>query len=148
MGFPKSFVAGRFMEKHQESSFSCSAGADDWASRFEQHFLEGSPREANPAQCKEQNVTMENQSSNVSAPRERNSIAWLLVLGDITIRIPLVCIACQGVGSVRFTFRNRSALKTTQTELKLIAALARIGLRSKPKKGYSAPAATGTPSAL
>jgi hypothetical protein len=31
--------------------------------------------------------------------------------------------------------RNRSALPMTETELKVIAALAMIGLRSRPKKG-------------
>jgi len=41
--------------------------------------------------------------------------------------------------------RNRKALPTTDTELKLIAAAAIIGLSSSPKKGYSTPAATGTP---
>ena len=34
------------------------------------------------------------------------------------------------------------------TELKLIAAAAIIGLKSSPKNGYSTPAAIGTPSAL
>ncbi len=36
----------------------------------------------------------------------------------------------------------------TETELKIMAALARMGLRSKPKNGYNAPAAMGTPSRL
>jgi hypothetical protein len=36
----------------------------------------------------------------------------------------------------------------TDTELKVIAALAQIGLMSVPKNGYSSPAATGTPAAL
>jgi hypothetical protein len=36
----------------------------------------------------------------------------------------------------------------TDTELKVIAALAIIGLNSRPKNGYKTPAATGTPSAL
>ena len=46
------------------------------------------------------------------------------------------------------TLRNRSALPMTDTELKVIAALAMIGLSSRPKKGYSTPAAMGTPSML
>ncbi len=33
----------------------------------------------------------------------------------------------------------------TETELRLIAALAIIGLRRTPNAGYSTPAATGTP---
>ena len=41
--------------------------------------------------------------------------------------------------------RNRKALLMTETELKLIAAAARIGLSSHPKNGYSTPAAIGTP---
>jgi hypothetical protein len=36
----------------------------------------------------------------------------------------------------------------TETELKLIAALAIIGLNNKPKNGYRIPAATGTPITL
>ena len=34
-----------------------------------------------------------------------------------------------------FTFRNRKALVMTETELRLIAAPAMIGLSSKPKNG-------------
>lgn len=44
--------------------------------------------------------------------------------------------------------RRRSALPITETELKLMAAAAIIGLRRIPKKGYSAPAASGMPRAL
>ena len=36
----------------------------------------------------------------------------------------------------------------TETELKLIAAAATIGLSRMPKEGYRTPAATGTPTAL
>jgi hypothetical protein len=36
----------------------------------------------------------------------------------------------------------------TETELKVIAALAMIGERSKPKTGYNTPAAIGTPNML
>lgn len=48
----------------------------------------------------------------------------------------------------RVTRRRRNALAITETELKLIAAAAIIGLRSTPKNGYSTPAAIGTPAAL
>src|SRR5579883_2598321 len=44
--------------------------------------------------------------------------------------------------------RSRRAFPTTDTELKLIAAAAMTGLSSRPKNGYSTPAAIGTPSAL
>ncbi len=44
--------------------------------------------------------------------------------------------------------RSRSALPMTETELRLIAALAIIGLRSRPNHGYNTPAASGTPRAL
>ena len=44
--------------------------------------------------------------------------------------------------------RNRSALPMTETDDRLIARLAMIGDSSKPKAGYSTPAASGTPSAL
>ena len=47
-----------------------------------------------------------------------------------------------------FTLRSRSEFAITDTELKLIAAAARIGLNNNPKNGYSTPAATGTPTAL
>jgi len=41
-----------------------------------------------------------------------------------------------------------SALTITDTELKLIAAAAMMGDSSKPKNGYSTPAAMGMPSTL
>lgn len=44
--------------------------------------------------------------------------------------------------------RRRSALPITLTELRLIAALAIIGLSRRPKNGYSTPAAIGMPSTL
>jgi hypothetical protein len=43
---------------------------------------------------------------------------------------------------------RRSALAMTDTELKVIAALAIIGLSNTPVTGYSTPAAIGTPSTL
>ena len=46
------------------------------------------------------------------------------------------------------TRRSRSALPITDTELSVMAALAHSGLITIPKKGYSRPAATGTPTAL
>ncbi len=48
----------------------------------------------------------------------------------------------------RDNLRKRSALKITDTELKLMAAAAIIGDSRMPKNGYRIPAATGTPSAL
>ena len=47
-----------------------------------------------------------------------------------------------------FTRLSRSAFNITDTELKLIAAAAIMGESSKPKNGYSTPAATGMPSKL
>jgi len=44
--------------------------------------------------------------------------------------------------------RRRRALVITETELKLMAAAAKIGLSSRPKNGYRTPAAMGTPIAL
>jgi hypothetical protein len=46
------------------------------------------------------------------------------------------------------TRRNRSEFAMTETELRLMAALAIIRERSQPVKGKSSPAASGTPSAL
>src|SRR5690242_2921133 len=40
----------------------------------------------------------------------------------------------------KLTFRSRNALAITETELKLIAALAIIGLSNQPNTGYSTPA--------
>ena len=51
-------------------------------------------------------------------------------------------------GGYSSTCRRRSALAITETELRLMAALAIIGLSKRPKTGYSKPAATGTPSTL
>lgn len=48
----------------------------------------------------------------------------------------------------RSTCRNRSALAMTETELRVIAALAQMGLIRRPSTGYRTPAATGTPNAL
>jgi len=47
-----------------------------------------------------------------------------------------------------FTPRNLREFEITDTELKLMAAAAMIGLSSNPKNGYNTPAATGTPSEL
>ena len=47
-----------------------------------------------------------------------------------------------------FTRFNLSAFSITDTELKLIAAAAMMGESSRPKNGYSTPAATGMPSTL
>ena len=50
---------------------------------------------------------------------------------------------------VRLLIRRRRALPMTETELKLMAAAAIIGLRSRCAEiGYSTPAAIGTPKAL
>lgn len=46
------------------------------------------------------------------------------------------------------TLRRRRALAITETELKLMAALASIGLSSQPRNGYRTPAATGMPITL
>lgn len=56
----------------------------------------------------------------------------------------------QGQSLFRYssTLRNRSAFEMTDTELKVIAALANIGLSSMPMKGYKTPAASGTPITL
>ena len=44
--------------------------------------------------------------------------------------------------------RRRRAFAITETELKLMAAAAIIGLNRIPKNGYKTPAAIGTPSVL
>ena len=47
-----------------------------------------------------------------------------------------------------FNLRKRREFAITETELKLMAAAARIGLSNSPKNGYRTPAAMGTPSEL
>ncbi len=56
--------------------------------------------------------------------------------------------ASSGLMSYNLTARNLSEFVITDTELKLMAAAAIIGLSSSPKNGYSTPAASGTPSEL
>ena len=46
------------------------------------------------------------------------------------------------------TYRRRKAFAITETELKLMAAAAIIGLNNNPRNGYSTPAAIGTPREL
>ena len=53
-----------------------------------------------------------------------------------------------GAHGPKDTRRSRKEFKITETELRLIAALASIGSRVSPNGTYSAPAAIGTPSAL
>ena len=67
-------------------------------------------------------------------------------------------LLCGPIQSVRLTAqpyaragskaRSRRLFSTTLTELNAIAALAMIGDRSSPKKGYRSPAAIGIPSTL
>ena len=57
-------------------------------------------------------------------------------------------LSARAPNSYRRTRRSRSALLTTDTELKDMAKAARTGLSRMPKNGYSTPAATGTPAAL
>ena len=49
---------------------------------------------------------------------------------------------------VKFTLFNLKEFKITETELKLIAAAAIIGLKRIPKNGYNKPAASGIPMML
>jgi hypothetical protein len=49
---------------------------------------------------------------------------------------------------LRLTPLNLKELPITETELKLMAAAAMTGVRSRPKKGYKIPAAMGTPREL
>lgn len=56
---------------------------------------------------------------------------------------PLGMTKCNEI--YNFIFLKRSEFAITDTELKLIAAAARIGLSNNPKNGYSTPAAIGTP---
>ena len=62
-------------------------------------------------------------------------IIWIRVI-DRELRYHIRKVRSQFIlGSHNFTFLNRSAFPITDTELKLIAALAIMGLKSKPKKG-------------
>ena len=67
----------------------------------------------------------------------------------LTCSISLLgCCACLFRNLYNFTLLNRSEFAITDTELKLMAAAARIGLSRIPKNGYKTPAAIGTPSEL
>jgi hypothetical protein len=85
----------------------------------------------------------------LAAMREKSAIVvCLLQVGQILASIrhfPPMTVRKDFHSS---TLRSRNALLITETELKLIAALARIGLSSSPNTGYNTPAAIGTPSAL
>ena len=54
----------------------------------------------------------------------------------------------QSIDCQKFFLFNLSAFQTTETELKALAALAMIGLKRSPKKGYKMPAAIGMPKTL
>src|SRR5262245_4190679 len=56
--------------------------------------------------------------------------------------------AARGENLQSSTLRSRSAFAITETELNVMAALAIMGLRSRPSEGYRTPAAMGTPSTL
>jgi hypothetical protein len=55
---------------------------------------------------------------------------------------------CRVIAVYKWTRLSRNAFPITETELKVIAALAIIGFNKSPMKGYSMPAAIGTPSTL
>ena len=61
---------------------------------------------------------------------------------------PCANLAHVGAHPDILTMRSRSALPMTEIELRLIAPAAIMGESSKPKTGYSAPAAIGMPMAL
>jgi hypothetical protein len=77
------------------------------------------------------------QSTQATGALDRELIGFRQLL--VTIRIPTAQSA---------NCRNRSEFAITETELKLMAAAAIMGLKSRPKTGYATPAAIGTPSAL
>ena len=58
-------------------------------------------------------------------------------LGGFTsvLLTPIFVVTVNTIVDQSFAFRSRSALQMTDTELRLIAAPAMIGLSSKPKKG-------------
>src|SRR5689334_835710 len=64
------------------------------------------------------------------------------------VRISLIRSPSTWTADHTFAVRKRKALPITETELKLIAAAAIMGLSSSPNTGYSTPAAIGTPTEL
>ena len=71
------------------------------------------------------------------------------VIGEASLAPrPLLMTAGMGRRRGRSYFLNLSALAMTDTDEKLIVALAMIGLSRIPNHGYSTPAATGTPTTL
>jgi len=63
-------------------------------------------------------------------------------------RLKIVVVCLKYTGQIARKRRSLRLLLTTLTELNAIAALARIGLRSRPKAGYRMPAAIGIPTTL
>ena len=88
-------------------------------------------------------------------PDSANTVATLVsrLAHDATFRVYLHLLLAEATCGVSLPHHSvcrlsRSALAMTDTELNVIAALAMIGLSSRPNAGYSTPAAMGTPSTL
>lgn len=65
-----------------------------------------------------------------------------------SLGMELRALRCQFTSDQSCARLKRNALLITETELKLIAAAAIIGLSNSPVNGYRTPAAMGTPSTL
>ena len=75
---------------------------------------------------------------------QRDGVIDQLSRSVTSIRLVGVCMQIDQSSS----FLSRRAFAITETELRVMAALAIIGLRRMPKKGYRTPAAMGTPMVL
>ena len=95
-------------------------------------------------------VSLEEIWTDVGAATSPDSIVFYRVLGrkcDGLGQLPWNSIPHRGFNHT-ISRRSLRALIMTDTELKLMAAAAMIGLKSRPKNGNRTPAAIGTPAAL
>ena len=83
-------------------------------------------------------------SAEIQPKTDAGIFFYLLPSIDADIASPAYC----KLNTYNLIRRKRRAFIITETELKVIAALAIIGLKSSPKTGYKTPAAIGTPTTL
>ena len=115
-----------------------------------------------PAETRRRSAKLECQQRRCSSPvrdrienleRTKNDSRENPIIGSSATRTGLSFVKAPSEAGGRrreypcysLTFLKRSEFVITDTELKLMAAAARIGLSSKPNNGNSTPAAIGTP---
>ena len=109
-----------------------------------QHACGSAAHADQPAQATPADAMGVSTSASARAASRRS----LVCVGTICILRPTGAARMTAVIFHSSARRSRRAFRITDTELKVIAALAQIGLIRIPVTGYSTPAATGTPTAL